>query len=123
MDLALIILRWIAAVPLALVGSDFCGMLLGFITLGIRHLGGKLIGDAIDTLQKPFTIIDNFIIGVLFVLIGVLIAPVHNLFVIIGFAAIKALVDYQRVGTFQTAASSTCGAVTCAIVLSYVQLN
>jgi hypothetical protein len=123
MNLTLTIFRWIVAIPAALLGSDFCGMLLGFITWGIRHLGGKIFGDAIDSLQKLLTMIDNFIIGVLFVLIGVLIVPVHSLFVIIGFAGVKAWVDYHRSpGTFQSA-SSTWGAISSAVVLSYVHLN
>jgi hypothetical protein len=122
MNLAITILRWIVAIPAALIGSDFCGMLLAFTTHGIRHLGGKIFGDVIDDLlQKPFAIIDNFIIGVLFVLIGAWIAPLHNLVVIIGFAAVKAWVDYQRnPGSFQSVAS-TSGAILTAIVLSYLR--
>jgi hypothetical protein len=34
MDTASAILRWAIAIPAALVGSDFCGMLLGFVTFG-----------------------------------------------------------------------------------------
>jgi hypothetical protein len=90
------IFRWVIAAPVALLGSDFCGMLLAFLTLGIRHLGGKIFGDAIDILQRPFAAVDNFIIGILFVVIGVLIVPNHSSAVIFGLVAIKVFIDYLR---------------------------
>jgi hypothetical protein len=121
MDATLTILRWAMAVPIALVGSDFCGMLLSFLTWGIRHLGGKIFGDTIEILQKPFAIIDDFIIGILFVVIGVLIAPNHSMPVILGLVAVKVFVDYlRRLRSLGPDDSrwSTWGAVAAGLVLS-----
>lgn len=122
MNLALTIFRWIVTVPAAMVGSDFVGMLLGFSSWGLRHLGGKIFGDPIDVLQKPLEVIDNFIIGVVFVLIGVLLVPIHHVAVPFGLVAAKAWVNHQRSpGSYQSAAS-TCGAISAAIALSHCPL-
>jgi hypothetical protein len=123
MNSALVIIRWIVAVPAAIIGSDFIGMLLGFLTLGIRHVGGKIFGDSIEVLRKPFAVIDNFIIGMLFVAIGLLTVPTHNLEIIVAFAAIKAWVDYVRRSVSNYPEVSTGGAVFAAVALSYFYLT
>jgi xanthosine utilization system XapX-like protein len=126
MNLTITVLRWIFAIPTALVGSDFFGMLIGFITCAIRHLGSRIFGDVIEELlRKPSAIFSFFTVGVLFVLIGVSIVPLHNHVVIIGFAVVKAWVDYQRrptdlMGSLPSAAA-TSGAISTAIVLSYLR--